>query len=267
MSRIRVRKTRYVAVIAVVVMSMCICCCLGRVDRPEVVAKRMVGAYGGPDKARLLSTFKGLGFMKNLSTTSVAENFPYDVYQKGPLYKSKITVIKQSQVTGVRINIFDGRERYIYEYGKGKRSAPAWEFDFVKYKFPFVLEWIQNPGDEGTVVHSDTLDAYLLRYVIDDDIVTFTIDEASWLLEKVEVGSVADSTFAFSESYSDYREVDGVPFPNRFEGSFKGRKYYEFFISAIEYGIELSDSFFKVMEKDTSWAAGLAPAAKAGEAE
>jgi len=247
-------------------MSACICCCGGGVDGPEVVARRMVDAYGGPEKAPLLSTFKGFGFMKNLSSTTIAENFPYDVCQKGQLYKSRITIIKQSQVVGVRLNIFDGRERYIYEYGKGKRSAPTWEFDFVKYKFPFVLEWIQDPGVEGSVVHADTLDAYLLRYVNGDDIITFTIDDSSWLLEKVEVGSVADSTFSYSESYSDYREVEGVPFPNRFVGVFKGRKYYEFFISAIEYGIDLSDSIFKVMEKDTSWAAGRVPAAKAEEA-
>jgi hypothetical protein len=243
------------------------CACSGKIEKPEDAVERMVRAYGGPEKIAKLKNFKGLGFIKNLMSETVARSYPYDIYQKGTLFKSRITVIENSVMVDVRINIDDGRERYLWQYSGGKREAPDWEFELIKYKFPLALEWLQDPGVAGTVVTGpEDAGTHRLRYEIGDGIVTFTINGSSWLLEKMEVGSVSDTSFSFSEEYGNYREIEGnVPFPNRFTGTYRGMPYYEFFIPVIEYGIDIPDGFFRVTAEDTQGIVKQAPAEKTDE--
>ncbi|UCF04338.1 MAG: hypothetical protein JSV33_10345 [bacterium] len=243
------------------------CSCSGRIEKPEDAVERMVRAYGGRERIAMLTSFKGLGFIKDLRSDTVARSYPYDIYQKGTLFKSRITVIKSSVVVDVRISIDDGRERYLWQHSSGKRNVPEWEFELIKYKFPLALEWLQDPEVAGTVVTTpDDTGSYRLRYEVGDDIVTYTINGSSWLLEKMEVASVSDTSFSFSEAYGDYRKIEGnMPFPNRFTGVYREMPYYEFFIPVIEYGIDIPDAFFRVTAEDTHGVVKLVPAEKAKE--
>jgi len=78
------------------------------------------------------------------------------------------------------------------------------------------------------------------------------LNEQSFLVREVSVTSTADSTFSFREEYSDYVKTDDIWFPNRFTGYFKDKMYFEFFIPVVRFGVEFPDSFFTVIESDTT---------------
>lgn len=226
--------------------------CYGKVDRPEVAVKKMIKAFGGAEKVELLQSYSGKGFMKVISSTAVAKSNPFDVYQNGVMFKNKIMKLSEGKLVDVMITVYDGREGYQWHYGEGRKNVSGWEFDILEYRFPRILKWVQESGIQGEIVTEEyDWDVCRVRYYNDDDIVTLILDNKSWLLEGVELASRSDTTYSYSEAYGNYREVEGVPFPNRFTGTFKGRLYYEYFVPAIEYGITLQDTMFKVTRQDT----------------
>ncbi|MCK4237040.1 MAG: hypothetical protein KAX38_07955 [Candidatus Krumholzibacteria bacterium] len=227
--------------------------CSGRVDRPEVAVKKMICAYGGAEKIDFLTNYVGKGFMKNLSSKSVVSHYPFDLYQKDHLFKNRFVKVTRGKVTDIRVTVFDGREAYQWQYGEGKKDVPMWEFAILKYRFPLVLKWLRDSRAKGEIITDAGVEGVCrMRYLDGDDIVTFSLDDKSWLLKEVEIQSATDSAFVYSEAYSDYRDMDGIPFPNRFTGTFKGQPYYEYFIPVIEYGVDLPDSLFKVTAEDTA---------------
>ncbi len=237
--------------IAVLCVTFMISCCGGAGDADNVI-KRMVKAHGGPDKIELVQSYVGRGFMKNITSTSVVQSDPFDIYRNGPLFKNRIMKLRGGQATDVGLTIFDGREGYQWRYRGGRSPVALWQFEIMGYLFPQVLVWARQPDLVGEIVTGEH-EYYIerVRYRSGDNIVTIGVDDRTWLLKEVRIASVSDTAFTFSEKYDDYREVDGVPFPNRFTGKYRDNLYYEYFIPVIDYNVELPDSLFAVTSDDT----------------
>jgi hypothetical protein len=234
---------------------LCVICmfsCSNDVDDASDVVERMIEAHGGPDKIELVQSYVGRGFMKNLMSTTVAQSDPFDIYRNGPLFKNRIVKLRAGRVTDVGLTIFDGREGYQWQYSTGRSPVASWQFEIMRYFFPQVLVWAQQPDLAGELVTGEH-EYYIerVRYVSGDNVVTIGVDTRTWLLKEVQITSVSDTVFAFSERYGDYRDVDGVPFPNRFTGKYRGNLYYEYLIPVIDYDVELPDSLFAVTLDDT----------------
>jgi hypothetical protein len=226
--------------------------CGGGMNDAGDVMKRMVKAHGGAEKIAVVQNYMGRGFMKNLGSTSVAQSDPFDIYRRGPLYKNRVVKLGEGKAVRVGLTIFDGSEGYQWRYGTGKRPVPAWQFEIMRYLFPMVLEWVRQNNLGGEIVTGEhEYNIERVRFESGDNIVTVTVDDRTWLLKHVLITSVSDSAFSFSEAYDNYREVEEVPFPGRFTGTYRGRPYYEYFIPVIEYGLELPDSLFTVTAEDT----------------
>lgn len=251
------------AVLLLAAGAMILHSCSSAVNNPEKAARRTIKAYGGEEKARQLSDFVGKGFMKNLSSRSVARSYVFDVYQSGKKFKHMVMKTTRGKLTDVIVTFYDGEQGFQYKYSGGKKDLVSWEVAMVKYRFPFVLTWMQDSGLTGEIVTgSGDEGVCLLRYENKDDIVTLTMDSKSWRLKEVEVTSVTDSSFVYREAYDNYRLVEGVPFPGRFTGFYSGSRYYEYFIPSIEWGVDLPDSVFSVMVGDTVKVEKPAPATK-----
>jgi hypothetical protein len=234
---------------------LCIACavsCGGGVDDGKAVLRRMVNAHGGGTKIDDVQNYIGRGFMKDIANRNVARSDPFDIYRKGPLFKNRIVKIRAGEPVSVGLTIYDGREGYQWQYGVGARPVSPWQFEIMRYLFPQVLKVVHDsepPVELVTGEHEYGVER--IRFTRDDNIVTIGVDDQTWLLKDVRITSVSDTAFSFSEDYRDYREVDGVQFPGRFTGQHRGRPYYEYFISVIEYGIDLPDSLFMVTADDT----------------
>ncbi len=255
---------RLIPVLCALAAAAVLVSCSGMVDDPETVEKKLVAAYGGPDRIRLLQNYTGKGFMKDFSSTVAAKSHPLDIYQRGELFKTTITRLSKGKPVELMMTIYDGSELYQWIYSQGRKEIPLWELNIKKYKFPNVLVWIQQTDVRGTL-STDTAEMgiYRLHYENEDDIVDLMVDGKSWLLKETRITSKADSAFMYSEVYGDYREIDGVPFPNRYTGTYKNNPYYEYMIPVIKYGTELPDSIFSVTSADTTFISRVLSATKA----
>lgn len=228
--------------------------CAGEVHDSEEAAKRLINGYGGRDGVEMLQSFSGKGFMKDIASTSVVKNYPFDLYRKGPLYKSKMVRLSEGKPTQVRITLFGEEGGFMWESGKSRGAeVPAWQRRLVNYMFPMVLKWIQEPTRAGEIIATGREDGFLrVRYNDGNDLITLSVDRSTWLLHSVELGRSNDSSFVYTENYGDYRRVDGVPFPNRIDGRLGNRKLYEFFLPVIEIGADLPDTLFSLTPEDST---------------
>jgi hypothetical protein len=130
-------------------------------------------------------------------------------------------------------------------------NKPALENSFAKYRFPMILSWMSQSGVEGKIIDQSEESVYELRFKDGDDILTVMIDGKSWLLNRIEVNKSTDS-LVYSEEYSTYRKVEGIPIPNRVTRSVNGQSYCETFVPVIKHGLKnLPDSVFMIMKEDT----------------
>jgi hypothetical protein len=211
----------------------------------------MVQAYGGPAGIARLQSFVGKGFIKELSQNIAASN-AFDLYVKGPLYKHTVYRAPGGKLTDVIILFYDGRESHEWMKGKGLKQVPTMELSFSKYRFPRVLEWVRDAKLKGEIIPPKKNDRELrVRYADGDVVVTLALDRKSWLLDGVDLASTSDTSFAYSETYADYWKVDGIPFPQTFKASYKGKPYFDYVLPSVEVGAQLSDSLFTVTEADT----------------
>lgn len=242
---------RLPSVIAVMCVTVLVSCGGGVRDADDVVT-RMIDAHGGPDAIAQVQSHIGRGFIKNLSSTSVVRSDPFDIYRRDSLYKNRIMKLRGGRAVDVGLVIFDGEEGYEWRYRGGKRPVASWQFEIMQYLFPRVLAWVRRQDGAGEIVtgeHEHNIER--VRFTRGDHIVTIGVDDKTWLLEEVSVTSASDTAFTFAEEYGDYRTVDGVPFPGRYSGTYRGKDYYEYFIPVIEYDVELPDSVFAVTADDT----------------
>jgi len=227
--------------------------CSGGVGSPEQAVRKMVRAHGGDKQVARLQTFVGKGFIKDLSSRTVAESFAFDIYRKGPLYKHKITKAPRGTITNVLVLYYDGTTCRQWMNGAGIVEMPPLEVGILRYRFPNVLQWAQEPGRAGELLPADKSESVVrVRYKDGTSVLTLALDKKSWLLSGVEVRDLSDSTFVFNETYEHYFDLDGNPFPASFKATLKSSPYYEFILPTVELKAELPDSLFRVTAQDTS---------------
>ncbi len=227
--------------------------CSSRVDDPGDLFAKMVKAYGGKEKVGELTSFSGRGFMKKLSSTQVAESYPFDVFQDGQMVKNRLMNVREGHLTDVRVLIVDKEDGYQVSVTGGKSEMNKWEKSFIKYRFPCMLDWIPKSGIKGELLERKEGEPdYKLRYEIGDDIVTFLIDEKTFLLKGTEVRSRSDSTFISVDLYAEYLAMDKTWFPSRFSGFFGGRQYFEYYLTRVDLGTKFPEGFFAVLPEDTA---------------
>lgn len=252
MTRIEEKARRRGPVLLLAAVSL-IAACSGGVGNPEQAIDRMYGAYGGRDNVELLASFTGKGYMRQLPMLQVANSYPFDVYQDGPRYKTVTYRLRRGELEDVQVLVISGEERLAWSAKTGLRSLPSWEVALQRYRFPLIMTWLDDPGESGRHVTDEGAEGdYRIRYEMGEDILTVVLDESEWLLREIRLENSADSTFLFREVYGDYREVEGIPFPNRFTGFMGERKYYEYLIPVLELGAETGEEIFRITPEETT---------------
>ena len=237
---------------AAVALALVIPACSRMPASPESAAKKMLHAYGGSEKTARLESFAGKGFIGDWSSTNEARSFPFDIYRKGMLYKHKIMSAPRGKLTDVSVVYYDGTTSRAWVSGKGMTTIPAMELGLFKYRFPDVIQWAQGADRRGEMLPGAKGEAVVrLRFKDGDDAITLALDKKSWLLSSVEVTSSKDSSTVFAESYDQYTEVDGIPFPQEFKAAYGGYQPYEYLLVLIELRADLPDSLFRVNAADT----------------
>ncbi len=227
--------------------------CSRGITKPETAVKKMYSAYRGERGVARITSFTGYGFMKDLSSRTLARSDPFDIFRKGERYKHRRYKVVKGKVKDISVVCYDGKTGFEYMYSKGMRDVPEWEFYILKYKFPVVVKWARDNLDKARGVECDPGNSTCtVRFENMDDVVDVTIDGKNGWLKKVRITSKKDSSFSYEELYGDYREVDGIPFPSRFVGKYKGSTFYEFFLPTIELGVDIPDTLFRLNPEDTS---------------
>jgi hypothetical protein len=244
---------------AAVMLALAIPSCSGVPGSPEGVAKKMLRAHGGKKNAARLQSFAAKGFIKDLSSETVAKSYAFDIYRKGLLYKHKVMAAPTGKLTDVIVMYFDGTTSHEWLRGAGVHTIPSMELGLLKYRFPDCIQWVQS-ARAGTMIPVKKGDKTVrVRYTDGPEAITIALDKKSWLLSEVEVRSLNDTAAVFTESYDHYTDVAGVPFPQEFKATFRGAPYYEYMLSVIDLDAVMPDSLFRVTSEDTT---GLASPAK-----
>ncbi|MBN2070543.1 MAG: hypothetical protein JW814_03710 [Candidatus Krumholzibacteriota bacterium] len=252
MGKIPAGKRDVVIYIALMAMGLLVISCSGEVRNADSAVERMMKAYGGEEKALRLMSYSGKGFIKKIPHVYVAESYPFDIYQKGPLFKNKVMIVEQGVLTDVRILVANKDELFSWTGLTGKGTVPAWELDLVKYRFPGIFGWVAETGSKAELLDSAGEDGTCkVRYSNGDDLITLVIDTDSWLLKESVVESVSDTSFVSRDVYGEYRNIDGDWFPGRFTGYMRGKLYYEYLLVKVEIGIDIPDSIFTIIPEDT----------------
>jgi hypothetical protein len=225
--------------------------CEGSVDDPKDVIDRMVKAYGGSEKTVLLGTFVGKGYMKDKFSQAVARSWPYDVWQRGIDFKSRLVMLDKGVVKDIRYSLYDslGTYRVSKRFDQLYRSPP--EMELLKYRFPSVLEWVQGDTLSGKLIDEGGTDGICkLEFYDGSRRVQIGVSRDTWLLHDISAQLKEDTMRVFVETYTDYWEVDGIPIPGRYSSTVDGLAHYEYTLVAVEFGMELPDSVFTVTQEE-----------------
>jgi len=238
---------------------MAVAACGGNVKSPEGAIGKMTRAYGGAEKIARLQSFVGKGFMKDLSQ-DIATSNAFDVFVREGRYKHKIYRAPEGVLVDVVVLWSDGKEAHQWSRETGVQRAPLLDIQYMKYRFPGVLEWVRSAKPAGEVLPAKKEDAQVrVRFREGDVAVTLGVDRKTWLLSEVDIRSASDTSFSFVERYEHYFAVDGVPFPGTFTATYKGAPYFDYVLPAVEIGAELPDSLFSVTAADTAALKGAPP--------
>jgi len=226
--------------------------CSGVPSSPDGAAKKMLRAHGGKKNAARLQSFAAKGFIKDLSSETIAKSYAIDIYRKGNLYKHKVMAAPAGKLTDVIVLYFDGTTSHEWLKGKGVRTIPSMELGLLKYRFPECIQWAQTAGRTGKLIPVKKGDTVVrIEYTDGPEVVTIAMDRKSWLLSGVEIKNVTDTAAVFTESYDHYTDIAGIPFPQEIKATFGGAPYYEYLLSVIDLEADMPDTLFRVTNEDT----------------
>ena len=221
--------------------------CGGKVGRPSDAIDRMVKAFGGAEKIKALEVYRGKGFRKDFFSTTVVQNYPFDIYRKGEKYKIKTSYVTKGELVDATYVFHTEEHNYGYSKRDRRRDFARWDLELFEYRFPLVLDWMSGDDLDGKLVDDGSTDGICrIEYEDQFNTIQIGIDTESWLLNDIYIQDKQDSSTSFKERYSDYVVVDGVPFPARTKSTMNGMAHYDFFLVKIEFGIELPDSLFEI---------------------
>jgi len=224
--------------------------CSGKPQNAEKLVKKVTGAYGGAEETGKLGKYTGSGFLKKLPVGNMVKNYPLTVFQDKHRYKEFIAHVKRGDPIDKWVWINDGDRTFGWSSSDKLINKPMLEISLIKYRFPLILSWIQSHSEEGSLVGEPKEGSYKMRFEDGERIITVTVEDKSWLINRVEINSPADSLI-YSEEYSTYNKAKGIPLPSRARRSVNGKSYCEAFIPAVRYGINLPDSVFTITGEDT----------------
>lgn len=228
--------------------------CSGEPGSPAGAVEKMVKAHGGLDGAARLGSFEGHGFIRDLSDTVVARSNAFDLYRSGGRYKHVVLMAPGGTLAGAIVLAHDGASTVEWTSRGGARSVSGNELAVLSYRFPAVIAWAGAHASSGSIVgERGKADPEMrIRYALGDSTLTIAIDRRTWLLAGVALASASDSVPGYGERYGDYTDVDGVPFPTRFTGSFRGVRYYEYLLSTVDLRPGMPDSLLRLNAADTA---------------
>lgn len=224
--------------------------CSGKPRNAEKLVKKVVGAYGGAKETRNLEKYTGSGFLKKLPVGEIVKNYPLTVFQDKHRYKECIARVKRGDPVDKWVWINDGKRTFGWSSSDNPVNKPVLETSLMKYRFPLILSWIRSHSEEGNLIGESKKGTFKMRFEDGERIITVTVEGKSWLINRIEINSPADSLI-YSEEYSTYSKAEGIPLPSRARRSVNGKPYCEAFIPAIKYGINLPDSVFTITGEDT----------------
>ena len=227
--------------------------CSGTPRDPGRIARKLMRAHGGSRTIERIQTFTGKGFIRDLGDATVASSNAFDIYRSGEWYKHRMLRPEGNTFGDAIVMCINAEGTWEWRKGEGLRKASPMEFLRLRYRFPAVLSWIQEEGRSPELLDSRSKDGgFRLRYRDGDFLLIVTVDRATWLLDAVEIQSSGDTTLSFSERYGAYMDLDGIPFPQRFTGAYRGQPLYEYLLSVVELQSELPDSVFTIADADTT---------------
>jgi hypothetical protein len=226
--------------------------CSGTPGDADDVVDRMIGAYGGPERIELMKNFVGKGFMKDQLGQAVVRNWPYDHFQRDTMLKTKVALIEKGIAYNIRYATYDGFNYRVANKNGDSIDRPPVDISLIKYRFPLIFDWLRNTELEGDITdNGDKSGICKIEYPGPVYSIEIGVSRGDWLLRYVRFENQKDSTRVFSEAYTDYWKVDGVPFPSRFTGKFQDMMpYYEYYFTKIELGADLPDSTFILNEEE-----------------
>lgn len=212
----------------------------------------MIGAYGGPGKIELLKSFIGKGFIKDQLGQSMIRYWTYDHFQQDTMVKTKVAFTEKGIPYNIRFTTFDGLNYRIAEKNGDQFYRLTTEYVMIEFRFPLIFDWLRSTDLEGKLTDNGNESGICRIEFIDEyNIIEIGVNRENWLLQYVHFEGRPDSTKVFTETYSDYWKVDGIPFPSRFTAKFrKMRSYYEYYFTKIELGVDMPDSTFILSEEE-----------------
>ena len=225
--------------------------CSGAPEDPGDVIDRMIAAYGGPEKIDLLESFAGRGFLKDQFSQAVIRYWPYDHFQRDTMIKTKVALIDKGIEYDIRFTLYDGLNYRVVNKNGDLLDRPPMEIFLIEFRFPLVLDWLRETDLEGELIDNGQESGVCrIEYPGPGYAIEIGVNRDDWLLNYVRFENSNDSTRVFMETYTDYLNVDGVPFPSRFTGTMKDViPYYEYYFVKIELDADLPDSTF-VLSRD-----------------
>lgn len=261
----RTMKRISVAAVLAALAAAAVVSCSGEPGGPAGAVEKMTKAHGGLAAVGRLGSFSAHGFIRDLSDTVVARSNSFDLYRSGNRYKHVVLMAPAGTLAGLIVLAHDGASTVEWTSRGGSRRVAANELAMLPYRFPAVIAWAKAHAAAGTIVggKEKTDREMRIRYALGDSILTISIDRRNWLLAGVELASSSDTAAGYGERYDTYMEVDGLPFPARFTGSFRGARYYEYLLSTVQLRSEMPDSLLRLNAADTAAFArrGAPPAA------
>jgi hypothetical protein len=224
--------------------------CSRRPGSADDLVKKVINAYGGSEGINALARYRGSGFLKKLPIGKMVKNYPLDVFQDMYRYKEGVAYVTKGDAVNRWVWINNGEEILKWTNSDKTLNKPALENSLLQYRFPLILSWMHKSGVVGELIDNSGEGVYKLRFKDGENIIDVTVNGKGWLLNKIEVNRSTDSLI-YSEEYSTYCKVEGIPIPNRVVRSVNGKPYSEAFVPVIKYGLNLPDSVFMITAKDT----------------
>ncbi len=223
----------------------------GKIKTPQQAFKKMIKAYGGPQKIELMLTYTGNGFIKAADSPTAVSN-AFDIYLKGPWYKHRVALAPDGTLIDENIIYHNMTGTWQWTKHTGLKKIPDEDLAFWRYRFPAVLKWIETPGLKGEIRPYTNVDTEIrIRMSAGDTIVTLDMDKVKSLLNGVEITLKSDSSYFYEERYLKYWKVDEIPFPSNWVATLNGKPYFEYTLVRIDLGAP-PDSVFGIVGQDTS---------------